>query len=93
MSATYNRRTSDVSVPEVTGLKFGRQYADINETFFSLPTKSSSGFVTQTQKVRPNFVHLIHSNSAPVVMSDNKEKGAGAGGVAEKQNGGKEFRL
>jgi hypothetical protein len=95
MSATYNRRTSDVSAPEVTGLKFGRHYTDVNETFFSLPTKSSNGFVTQTQtqKVRPNFVHLIHSNSAPVVMSDNKERGAGAGGVAEKQNGDASGRL
>ena len=89
MSATYNRRTSDATAPELMGLKFGQPYADTNETFFSLPNNTSSGFVMQTQKVRPNFVHLIHSNSAPMVMSDNKERGAAAaGGVADKQNGG-----
>ena len=86
MSATINRPSTSATL-EHTGLKFGCCYADTNEDFFSLPAKSSCGFMVQSQKVRPNFVHLIHSNSAPMVMSD-EERGAAASGLGEKQSGG-----
>ena len=86
MSATINRPSTSAA-QEHTGLKFGCCYADTNEDFFSLPAKSSCGFMVQSQKVRPNFVHLIHSNSAPMVMSD-EERGAVASGLGEKHSGG-----
>ena len=80
MSATYNRPSS--AGQEAKGLKFGRPYADMNENFFSLPTKSE--FAGHAHKPRPTFVHLIHSNSAPVVMAD-QELGEGTGGLEETQ--------
>ena len=84
MSATYQRTST-------TGLKFGQVYADTNETFLSLPSRPTSGFANQVQKMRPKF--LIHSNSAPVVGSDGSEngtRGCPASGLGGNQNGGME---
>ena len=79
MSATYQR-----PAPEGVGPQFGRAYPDANEMFFSLPNKTTTIVSTLSQKVRPNFVHLIHSNSAPVVMTDNGEGGRGRDHTAGK---------
>ena len=82
LSATYQRRTS---LQEGAEPRFGRTYPDTNEDFFSLPPSTAL-------KPRPSFVHLIHSNSAPVVMSDDEGAEGGAvhrtGSFRENGNGG-----
>ena len=90
MSATYQR---PAPVREGEGPHFGRTYPNVNESFFSLPTVTTTDLAALSRKARPNFVHLIHSNSAPMVMTEDGEGGRGRdhtarGGFGENQNEG-----
>ena len=59
---------------------------DCCDSFFSLPAKPTAVYAVPSKKTRPSFVHLTHSNSAPVMMA---EAGT-AGGLPENRNGGME---